>query len=89
MRVGDDRGVVLGVGPHDDRFIITAAHCLPLPPAHGMSYLEERTYRDLLGPLDSELSVWTQCLFADPVGDIAILASPDNQELYAQAPFRR
>jgi hypothetical protein len=66
--------------------IITAAHCLPnLPPAHPFSYLEERTYQALLGPLGVKPTVWTECLFADPVADIAILDSPDNQALYEQA----
>ena len=26
-------------------------------------------------------SVWTECLFADPIGDLAVLGPPDNQEL--------
>jgi hypothetical protein len=25
--------------------------------------------------------VWAECLFADPIGDIAVLGPPDNQEL--------
>jgi hypothetical protein len=29
----------------EDRYIITAGHCLPrLPPCHAASYTEERTY---------------------------------------------
>ncbi len=71
-----------------DRFVITAAHCLPrLPPCHGMSYLtRERTYARLLGPLGgSKPKVWTECVFADPIADIAVLGSPDNQELSEEA----
>jgi hypothetical protein len=48
-------------------------------------YLEEKTYRALLGPLDSEPTVWAECLFADPIADIAVLGQPDNQALYEQA----
>ena len=67
--------------------IITAAHCLPhFPPALGLiSYTEERTYRALLGPLGGEQTVWAECLFADPIADIAVLGSPDGQELYDEA----
>ena len=34
------------------RYVVTAAHCLgKLPPAHGVSYLQEHTYRDFIGAL--------------------------------------
>jgi hypothetical protein len=71
--------------------VITAAHCLRrggeayLPPPQPASYTEERTYADILGPLGGELGVWAECLFADPVADIAVLATPDTQELSEQA----
>jgi hypothetical protein len=83
-RVAHGRGFV--VKRRQQRFVITAAHCLPsLPPAHPMSYLKERTYEALLGPLGSEPTVCAECLFADPVADIAVLGSPDNQMLWEQA----
>src|SRR5215471_15212424 len=48
--------------------IVTAAHCLPFfPPCHGASYLQERTYENLIGPLGEAPSVWAECLFADPI----------------------
>ena len=84
IRVGDGRGFV--VGRRKQRFVLTAAHCLPkLPPAHPMSHTKERTYQALLGPLGAEPTVWAECLFADPVADIAILSGPDNQALFDQA----
>jgi hypothetical protein len=44
------------------------------PPAIGsISYLQERTYRALLGPLGAEPTVWAECLVADPIVDIAVL----------------
>src|SRR5262249_29841032 len=81
FRVGNGRGFVLEIG--STRYVITAAHCLPKqPPPHGASSLCERTYSELLGRLlDKQLSVWCECLFADPVADIAILGCPDSQEL--------
>jgi hypothetical protein len=81
IRVGDGRGFV--VERARQRLVLTAAHCLPhLPPANPMSHTEERTYEALLGPLGAEPTVWAECLFADPVADIAILDGPDNQALF-------
>jgi hypothetical protein len=63
------------------RLIVTAAHCLPhLPPAHAAS-THESTYPKLVGQLHGERNVWAECLFVDPIADIAILGSPDDQEL--------
>lgn len=85
VRVGEGRGFVVAAEHH--RLVVTAAHCLPqLPPAASVSFGEERTYADLLGPLDgSERNVWAECLFVDPVGDIAVLGSPDEQGLPDQS----
>jgi hypothetical protein len=66
--------------------IVTAAHCLPkLLPPHAWSHLEERTYKNLVGVLGKKRNVWAECLFADPIADIAVLGCPDNQELSDQA----
>ena len=90
VTVGGGRGFVVEGG--GDRYIITAAHCLPerpdgqrLPPPHGFSYTEERTYSNLLAPLGEQPSVWCECLFVDPIADIAVLGSPDNQALSEEA----
>jgi hypothetical protein len=93
VRVGDGRGFVVRCQSYqglEDLIVITAAHCLPhLPPAHPAMYLEERTYQRLLGPLGSEPTVWAECLFADPMADIAVLGSPDDQDLYKEAEIYR
>jgi hypothetical protein len=89
VTVGEARGFVV----RDERepsmprlFVITAAHCLPFfPPCASQSHTEDRTYKKLLGPLGEKATVWAECLFADPVGDIAVLGSPDNQELQSEA----
>jgi hypothetical protein len=84
VTVGDGRGFV--VQGKWDRYVLTAAHCLPsFPPCHPHSYLEERVYANLLGPLGGERSVWAECLFVDPVADIAMISAPDNQELPDEA----
>jgi hypothetical protein len=83
VRVGDGRGFV--VKGNADRLVITAAHCLPFfPPYISFSGIEERTYESLLGPIGTEPTVWAECLFVDPIGDIAVLGPPDNQDLSDQ-----
>jgi hypothetical protein len=79
LRVGDGgRGFV--VETKRERIVITAAHCLPtLPPPHAAFRTEKRTYPSLLGPLKGRRTVWAECLFADPIADIAVLWTPDNQ----------
>jgi hypothetical protein len=62
------------------QLVVTAAHCLPhLPPAHPRSSFEQRTYSKLLGPLGRTPSVWAECLFVDPIADLAVLGEPDRQ----------
>jgi Trypsin-like peptidase domain len=85
VRVGDGRGFVVET-EQDDRLIISAGHCLPnLPPSHGASDISERTYAKLVGPLGAEPTVWVECVFVNPVDDLAVLASPDNQALWEEA----
>src|SRR6516162_9057724 len=92
IRVGDGRGFIVKDAGRirlgwrgAEHIVITAAHCLPsFPPCHAASDLEERTYEALLGPLGQEPTVWAECLFVDPIGDIAVLGPPDNQELFDQ-----
>jgi len=64
----------------ENRLVITAAHCLPeLPPAHAASFLQERTWK-LLGTLDgSKEGIPVECLFVNPVADIAVLGGPDSK----------
>jgi hypothetical protein len=85
IRVGDGRGFVAMISG-GEQVVITAGHCLPFfPPCHAASYLEHRTYRALLGPLNDKPTVWAECLFVDPIADIAVLGPPDNQELADKA----
>ena len=81
VRVGDGRGF-LARADHSV-LVVTAAHCLPhLPPPHPASYTEERTYASLIGALGEEPSIWTECVFVDPIADVAVLAEPDGQALF-------
>ena len=63
-----------------NRFVITAAHCSPhLPPAHPASFAHERSYLAMLGPLDAEPTIAAECLFVDPIADVAVLCGVDGQ----------
>ena len=76
VKVGGGRGFVIE-GKWDRRMIVTTAHCLPsFPPCRSFSCAEERTYQDLLGPLNGPTAVWTECLFVDPISDLAVLGPP-------------
>jgi hypothetical protein len=84
VTVGDGRGFLVEV--RRSRLVITAAHCLPhLPLPHPGSYTEERTYPQLLGPLGVAPVVSAQCLFADPIADLAVLCQPDSQAFVDEA----
>jgi len=89
VAVGTGRGFVVESRGHfgsRDRYVITAAHCLPFfPHCHGFSRPEGRTYEKLLAPLGKQSSVWCESLFVDPIADIAVLASPESEMLYEQA----
>ena len=88
LKVGEGRGFV--VAPKwslsREQYVITAAHCLPsFPPRISFSYPWERIYRKLLSPIGRRRSVSAECVFVDPVADIAVLGSPDNQQFDEEA----
>jgi hypothetical protein len=56
-----------------------------LPPPHDASHADERTYARLVGALGEEPAVWAECVFVDPVADLAVLAAPDDQVLWEEA----
>lgn len=71
----------------EKRVVLTAAHCLlKLPPANPGRSRWELAYKNLLGRLnDAKCTIWAECVFVDPVADVAVLGSPDDQELGDQA----
>jgi hypothetical protein len=84
VRVGDGRGFIVETDD-EKRLIITAGHCLPhLPRCHPASYTHERTYKSLIGPTGAEPTVWGECLFVDPVADLAVIGRPVGQQLWNQ-----
>jgi hypothetical protein len=85
ITVGEGRGFVVEGPSQLWRYVITVAHCLPaLPPPHSF-FLSERTYFSLLGKLGDKPSIAAECLFVDPVSDLAVLAPPDDEVLPDEA----
>ncbi|MGO6880680.1 hypothetical protein ACCS44_17555 [Rhizobium ruizarguesonis] len=84
IRVGYGRGFLAQTV--DSPVIITCAHCLPhMPPAIGsVMSPHERTYLRLVGALGAEPTITVECLFVDPVADVAVLGEPNGQ-LYDEA----
>ena len=83
IRVGEGRGFVIDARCRGGLVVVTAAHCLPdLPPS--MSAIDERTYVALLGSLDGPTTIAAECLFVDPVADMAVLGTPDNRAFPVQ-----
>jgi hypothetical protein len=74
VRVGDGRGFVVeerrGLCLYPKRFVITAAHCLPLDTLESGAFLDPvpPMFPDLLSKLDGNALVWAQCLFIDQGG---------------------
>lgn len=83
VRVGGSEGMGRGfwIGSPDFAMIITAAHCLPhYPPRLGLiSYVSERTYIDFVYSLDGTCKCSAECLFVDPISDLAVLGCPDDE----------
>jgi hypothetical protein len=87
VKVAGGRGFIIKHPANDQiSLIVTAAHCLPkIPEPHAFQDWDS-TYENLLGSVSGgDPTVWAELVFADPIADIAVLQSPDNQELYEQA----
>ena len=85
VTVGEGRGFIVETSRH--RFVVTAAHCLRRLPPLAAAALDQyaRTYADLLAPLDDhEPKVWAECVFVDPVADVAVLGEPDVQAVLVE-----
>ena len=78
ITVGEGRGFV--VEHRGEHLVVTASHCLPwLPSGFGIAYSEEHVYRNMLGPLGSVPTVACECLFINPIADVAVVGVPDTQ----------
>jgi hypothetical protein len=78
VTVGEGRGFV--VEHRGEHLVVTASHCLPwLPSGFGIAYSEEHVYRNMLGALGSVPTVACECLFINPIADVAVVGVPDTQ----------
>ena len=86
IRVGYGRGFVART-VDDSPVIITCAHCLPhMPPATGaIMAFTYKTYPRLVGVIGQKPTITVECLFVDPVADVAVLGEPDGQALPGEA----
>jgi hypothetical protein len=83
VQVGGGRGFIVGVG--DERYIITAAHCLPLaqlPRPHLANSSTELAFKGIVGRLSSKgQTIWAELCAFSLTDDIAVFAAPDDQNL--------
>jgi hypothetical protein len=56
-----------------------------LPSGFGIAYSEEHVYRNMLGPLGSAPTVACECLFINPIADVAVVGVPDTQTFSDEA----
>lgn len=76
VAVGSRRGFVVQRLQRHERLIITAAHCLPTLPTAEPFVSGPVIYSQLVGPLNDTLRVDVECLFVDPIADVAVLGPP-------------
>jgi hypothetical protein len=82
IRVGiGGRGFIVGAGT--ERYIITAAHCLPhFPEPHLANSVNELSYPDILSVLGKpERRVWAELAEFNSASDFAVFGAPDSQTL--------
>jgi hypothetical protein len=90
VKVGAGRGFVVGA-EHEQRYIITAAHCLPrsrYPRPHLANGCSELAFPRIIGPLGSkraERTIWAELCVLNLTDDVAVLAEPDGQSLWDES----
>ena len=85
VQVGEGRGFIIAT--KHARYVVTAAHCIfdKLPAPHPARFAEEVTFKNLIGRLGGKRQVWAECLFVDPIADIAVFGAPAHPDLDKQA----
>jgi hypothetical protein len=76
IRVGDGRGFIVSAG--ESRYVITAAHCLPLdrlPTPHLANSASELTFPKIMGR--KRLTIWGELCSFSLTDDFAVLCEPD------------
>jgi len=88
IRVGaGGRGFIVSAG-EDERYVITAAHCLPrsqYPSPHLANSSRELAFPNFLGPLgQKKRTIWAALCAINLCDDFAVLEAPGGQALYEQ-----
>jgi hypothetical protein len=82
------RGFIVSADGDRDRYVITAAHCLPrdrIPTPNLANSVPELTFPDIIGKLASRrTTIWAQLCAFSLTDDFAVFSEPDGQELYEQ-----
>ena len=81
VTVGEGFGFV-AEAENGDRIVITSFHCISSADFEGQDPLIDPVppiYSAQLGAFGEKPTVWADCLFANPLVDLAILGSPDER----------
>jgi hypothetical protein len=82
VRVGDGRGFIVRAGEFD-RYVITAAHCVPKhPKPHLANGVNELTYAIIGSVGRKKPTIWAGLCVDNLVDDVAVFSEPDRQELW-------
>jgi S1-C subfamily serine protease len=84
LSVGEGRGFVVESLRRSRRYVVTCAHCLPSGQelhGQGFSSAVDRTFFGLLHLPGEQTTAAAECLFVDPISDVAVLGAPDHQDL--------
>ncbi|UPT87978.1 serine protease [Bradyrhizobium barranii subsp. apii] len=85
---GGGRGFIVRAGI--DRFVVTAAHCVPregIPTPHLSNDASDLTFENIIGPLGGEPTIWGELCVYGLTDDIAAFCEPavgDLEDEYAQ-----
>jgi hypothetical protein len=79
IRVGNGRGFIVGAG--ESRYVITAAHCLPvdhLPTPHLANSSSELTFPNIIGRVAAKRrTIWGELCVFSRTDDLAVFCQPD------------
>ena len=86
IQVGEGGGRGFFVEAGGEPYVVTAAHCVEKPPEpHACNGVNELVYPNFLGFMGGPRNIWAECVFIDPVADVAVFGEPDPQALWEHA----
>jgi S1-C subfamily serine protease len=81
VQVGGGRGFVVAAG--EDRYVVTAAHCVPREqrPTPHLANTSKLTCRDIIGTRGKKPTIWGDLCVYILTNDVAVFTAPDAQDL--------